>query len=150
MRKLVAAALAGLVAAGSIAAAPAANAGGPPKYGYGQGYAQGYAKGYRKGNGNNGFGPGFATGAVLGLGLGVIATTPRPAPYYGPTYYYEPPPPPPRVYYAPPPPPPPVYYNPAWTEAHVEWCISRYRSYNPATNTFIGYDGYQYECVGPY
>ena len=72
MRKLVAAALAGLVAAGSIAAAPAANAGGPPKYGYGQGYAQGYAKGYRKGNGNNGFGPGFATGAVLGLGLGVI------------------------------------------------------------------------------
>ena len=37
MRKLAAAALAGLGAAGAMAAAPAANSGGPPKYRYGQG-----------------------------------------------------------------------------------------------------------------
>ena len=48
-----------------------------------------------------------------------------------------------------PPPPPPAYAR-AWTEAHIEWCLDRYRSYNPATNTFTGYDGYQHECRGPY
>ncbi|KAB2869809.1 MAG: BA14K family protein [Bauldia sp.] len=157
MSKLVAAALSGLIAAAAMTAAPAvatADWRGPPKYGYGpgygQGYGQGYRQGYRKGGGNAGWGPGFATGAILGLGLGVIATTPRPAPYYAPGYYapdyYTPQP----YYYTPPPPPPPVYYPRSWTEAHVEWCITRYRSYNPATNTFTGYDGYQHECVGPY
>ena len=60
-------------------------------------------------------------------------------------YYAAPAP----AYYAPPP-PPPVYYDRGWTEAHIEWCLSRYRSYNPATNTYTGYDGYQHECRGPY
>ena len=36
------------------------------------------------------------------------------------------------------------------TEAHVEWCLDRYRSYNPATNTYTGYDGLQHICRGPY
>lgn len=34
--------------------------------------------------------------------------------------------------------------------AHVNWCLARYRSYNPATNTFTGYDGLRHDCVSPY
>lgn len=34
--------------------------------------------------------------------------------------------------------------------AHVEYCLSRYRSYDPETNTFMGFDGLHHECVGPY
>ena len=33
---------------------------------------------------------------------------------------------------------------------HVQYCLSRYRSYDPATDTFIGYDGFRHPCVGPY
>ena len=33
---------------------------------------------------------------------------------------------------------------------HVEWCFSRYRSYDPRTNTFMGYDGYRHRCKSPY
>jgi len=33
---------------------------------------------------------------------------------------------------------------------HVEWCLNRYRSYNPRTNTFMGYDGYKHRCNSPY
>jgi hypothetical protein len=34
--------------------------------------------------------------------------------------------------------------------AHVEYCLDRYRSYDPETNTFMGYDGLRHECVSPY
>lgn len=105
------------------------------------------------GNGTNwqGVGAGLAAGAALGLGAGLLINRPPPPP---PVYYAPPRPPvvyypaPARAYY--PPPPPPAYYDRRWTEAHIEWCLSRYRSYNPATNTFTGYDGYQHECRGPY
>ena len=33
---------------------------------------------------------------------------------------------------------------------HVQYCLSRYRSYDPATDSFIGYDGFRHPCVGPY
>lgn len=33
---------------------------------------------------------------------------------------------------------------------HVRWCLNRYRSYSPATNTYIGYDGFEHRCVSPY
>jgi hypothetical protein len=33
---------------------------------------------------------------------------------------------------------------------HVEYCLNRYRSYDPGTNTFLGYDGLRHECIGPY
>lgn len=33
---------------------------------------------------------------------------------------------------------------------HVEWCLNRYRSYNPRTNTFMGYDGFRHRCNSPY
>ena len=34
--------------------------------------------------------------------------------------------------------------------SHVEWCLNRYRSYNPRTNTFMGYDGRRHYCRSPY
>lgn len=34
--------------------------------------------------------------------------------------------------------------------AHVDYCMSRYRSYDPASNSFMGYDGVPHECVSPY
>ena len=32
----------------------------------------------------------------------------------------------------------------------IEYCLSRYRSYDPATDTFMGYDGLRHPCIGPY
>lgn len=34
--------------------------------------------------------------------------------------------------------------------AHVEWCLNRYRSYDPSSDTFLGYDGYRHRCNSPY
>jgi hypothetical protein len=34
--------------------------------------------------------------------------------------------------------------------AHVRWCENRYRSYNPSTNRYLGYDGYYHRCNSPY
>lgn len=34
--------------------------------------------------------------------------------------------------------------------AHLEWCASRYRSYNPDDNSYRTYSGVQPECVSPY
>jgi hypothetical protein len=33
---------------------------------------------------------------------------------------------------------------------HVQWCLDRYRSYNPRTNTWVSYSGEVHECVSPY
>ncbi|MDJ0930306.1 MAG: BA14K family protein [Breoghania sp.] len=33
---------------------------------------------------------------------------------------------------------------------HVDWCLRRYRSYNPRTNRFLGYDGRYHRCRSPY
>jgi hypothetical protein len=45
---------------------------------------------------------------------------------------------------------PRVYYDNDYGGGHVEWCLNRYRSYDPRTNTFLGYDGYRHECNSPY
>ncbi|MBO0661797.1 BA14K family protein [Jiella sp. MQZ9-1] len=65
-----------------------------------------------------------------------------------------------------PPPPPPVYYRPERVERvyrvehvydepaprrvyygdHVTVCAETYRSYDPDTDTFVGYDGYRHRC----
>lgn len=34
--------------------------------------------------------------------------------------------------------------------AHVEWCLNRYRSYDPRTNTYMGYDGRRHSCNSPF
>ena len=33
---------------------------------------------------------------------------------------------------------------------HVEWCMDRYRSYNPRTNTWVSYSGNVNQCNSPY
>jgi hypothetical protein len=34
----------------------------------------------------------------------------------------------------------------AWDQ-HVSWCANRYRSYDPASDTYLGYDGARHYCV---
>ena len=83
-----------------------------------------------------GHGHGHAWGAgLLGFGVGAIigsALAPR------------------EVYVVPPPPPPyygPVAYGPPpWTPGWYDYCASRYRSFNPNTGYFVGYDGYPHFC----
>jgi hypothetical protein len=77
-----------------------------------------------------GWGPGafvggLAAGAIIG---GAIAAPYGPGPYYyGPAYA-----PPPG--YAPPP------------EGDLEYCMQRYKSYDPNTGTFLGKDGRRHPC----
>ena len=33
-----------------------------------------------------------------------------------------------------------------YTYPHVAWCEQRYRSYDPATGTYLGYDGFRHAC----
>jgi len=77
---------------------------------------------------------GFAAGAIIG---GALASRPYYSGYYGygPTYYYEP-------YYAPP--PPPAYYSGGGDD--VAYCMQRFKSYDPRSGTYLGYDGRRHPC----
>jgi hypothetical protein len=49
----------------------------------------------------------------------------------------------------PPPPPPPGYYDGRGYYVDDDWyayCASKYRSFDPATGTFMGYDGIRRPC----
>jgi len=70
----------------------------------------------------------FAAGAVIG---GALA-----APYYYGPGYYDPGP-----YY-----PAPAYYPPPPAGDAVAFCARRYRSYDPASGTFLGNDGLRHPC----
>src|SRR5262249_19384480 len=61
--------------------------------------------------------------------------------YCAPAAYYPPPPPPPAAYYPPPAPPAP----PAQVGA-VDYCAQRYRSYDPASGTYLGFDRVPTPC----
>lgn len=81
-----------------------------------------------RGWGGGGFVGGLAAGALIG---GAIA-----APYYyGSPYYYGP-----RYV------PAPVYAPPPDDEGAVSYCMQRYRSYDPGSGTFLGYDGLRHPC----
>lgn len=94
---------------------------------------------YRRGWRGPGVGAGVAAGIIGGAIIGgAIARSYEPRPYY----YY------PRAYYAP---PPPVYYAPAPSYAapyddEVAYCMRRFRSYDPRTGTYLGFDGYRHPC----
>ena len=88
------------------------------------------------------WGRGFGWGLGAGLLGGAIVGGALAAPYYyGEPYYYsygEP-------YY------PPAAYGPGYYPAPViggdaSYCASRYRSYDPATGTYLGYDGVRHPC----
>jgi hypothetical protein len=42
------------------------------------------------------------------------------------------------------------YYDYDYGSNHVEWCLSRYRSYNIRTNTWVSYSGRVHQCISPY
>lgn len=44
----------------------------------------------------------------------------------------------------------PVPVRPRYGSRHVRWCLNHYRSYNPRTDSFLGYDGYYHRCRSPY
>lgn len=110
-----------------------------------------------------GWGPGYyprRSGFSISIGTGFY-----PAPYYGNRYYFGP-----RYYgpgyysyryyrpayryYRPYYGYRPGYYRPGYVrrgyDAHVSWCLSRYRSYNPATNRYLAYSGLYRVCYSPY
>jgi hypothetical protein len=76
---------------------------------------------------HGGFWPGFAIGAGIGSAYG----------YYGNNYYYD----------------DPYYYDetvvaaaPPVGDDAVAYCMRRYKSYDPASGTYLGYDGRRHPC----
>lgn len=99
------------------------------------------------GKNKNGLGAALAAGAIGVIAGGIIAAN-RPQPIYPQPVYPQPgyaPVYPPQ--YVPAPPPVVVVGG---GNAHVAWCAQRYRSYQPYSNTFTGYDGLQHYCNSPY
>ena len=94
---------------------------------------------YRGGGYRRGWGPGFGVGAGLAAGaiIGGVLAAPYYAPgYYGPGYDYGP-------GYA----PGYVAVEPAGPDPdEVAYCQQQFRSYNPATGTYRGYDGLDHPC----
>lgn len=75
--------------------------------------------------GGGGGGAGVAAGLIGGMILGGMLAGPRyydyaPGPYYGPGYY-------------------------GGGDA-VGYCMRRFRSYDPGSGTYVGYDGYRHPC----
>jgi len=79
-----------------------------------------------------GFGAGFLGGAILGGAL--AAPYYYGAPYYGAPYY------PPAAYG------PGYYSGPAYGGDGAAYCAQRYRSYDPASGTYLGHDGVRHPC----
>ncbi len=46
--------------------------------------------------------------------------------------------------------PAPVPRPRAYGGRHVRWCLNHYRTYNPATNLFVGHDGRHHPCRSPF
>jgi len=85
---------------------------------------------------------GLAAGALLGSAL----SQPQPT-YVQPAPVYAPPPPPPAYYPAPP--ARNVQYRSSyepWSRGWYQYCSDRYRSFNPNTGTYRGYDGRDHFC----
>jgi len=82
-------------------------------------------------HGNNG--AGIAAGIIGGAILGGIIASQQPYYYGGPAYYG----------------PGPGYYGyaaPYGGGNGYAYCASRYRSFDPASGTYLGYDGYRHPC----
>ena len=89
--------------------------------------------------GGAGLGIGLAAGALIG---GAIAAGSSPyygSGYYGPGYGYG--------YGGPAYAPAPVYVQPGYGGGDSEaYCMQRYRSYDPASGTYLNNDGNRYPC----
>jgi len=89
-----------------------------------------YGGGYRHHHRGGGFWPGVAVGAGIGIGSGYG--------YYGSPSYYD------DSY---------GYYDegvvaaaPPTDDDAVAYCTQRYRSYDPASGTYLGNDGLRHPC----
>jgi hypothetical protein len=87
--------------------------------------------GYRGGWGYRGGGWGVGAGIAGGLVLGGIIASQSPyySGYYG-SYGY----------------PAPYYGGYGYGGNAVAYCASRFRSYDPSSGTYLGYDGYRHPC----
>ncbi len=94
-----------------------------PTYAYGPSYA--YAPGYAWGGSHWGWG-----GRTYGPGYAY-------SPNYGPVYS-----PSPSYAYA----GGPAYASETTVTSDSSYCASRYRSYDPASGTFLGFDGLRHPC----
>jgi BA14K-like protein len=74
-----------------------------------------------------GWGPAIAGGVVAGAIIGGALASPY-GPGYGPGYY-----------------PPPVAYGPPPGDA-IAYCMQRFKSYDPNSGTYLGYDGARHPC----
>jgi hypothetical protein len=90
--------------------------------------AQRWGRHHHHGGWGWGAGAGFAAGALLG---GALAS--RPYYGYGPGYYYN---------------SGPEYYAavPAPSGDSDAYCARRFKSYDPASGTYLGYDGMRHPC----
>ena len=93
--------------------------------------AQHHHGSWHHGGGWGGVGAGFAAGAIIGGALGAASS----GPYYdyGPDYYgygYE---------------PGPVVVERSGGGAEA-YCEQRFRSYDPSSGTYLGYDGMRHPC----
>ena len=75
-----------------------------------------------------GFWPGFAVGAGIGSAYGYYGSDPY---YYGDDSYYDD-----SV----------VAAAPPAGDDSVAYCMQRYKSYDPASGTYLGYDGQRHPC----
>ena len=122
------------VAATTLATLPAANAG--DRY---------WRRGDRHYHNYHSDSGDLAAAGILGLAAGALvvglASQPEPA-YANP--YRQPRPRPIREY------PETVYLDGAlepWSPDWYDYCSDRYRSFNPRSGTFMGYDGQEHFCV---
>ena len=88
-----------------------------------------------------GVGAGFVAGAIVG-GMLAAPYYGGYGPYYGPGPYYAGPGP---YYPAPYVAGPVVRPGPAYSDA-VAYCMRRFRSYDPRSGTYLGYDGFRHPC----
>ena len=90
----------------------------------GRGYYGG--RGYHGGRGNGGaVAAGVLGGLAVGAMIGAAAAAPPPA-YYGA--------------------PAPVYGGGGGGGDWIAYCSSKYRSFDPASGTYLGYNGYRHPC----
>lgn len=88
--------------------------------------------GYR-GYGYRGYGYRPWLGAGIGLATGLAIGGALASPYY----YGEP-----EVYYQ----PAPVYRAPGGGGDAIAYCMQRFKSYDPSSGTYLGYDGRRHPC----
>ena len=101
--------------------------------GFRGGYRGGYGRGWRGGYYRRGpSGGAVAAGVVGGLALGALAGAAIANSQPAPGYYAGPGQPVGNVYGA----------DPNW----VNYCASKYRSFDPRTGTYLANDGYRYPC----